>query len=146
MAEEHNHSHSGPMPPTQAGPRPTRSRPRLGCTGRTNPTLVAGDPNTQNDFSVLNSLAHQLNTMLLRCMKAFHLQLTLRLMQNPRSVTITKAKDEGNKLYSQQKYSEAIVMYTAAAQITITRPITWLRTITAVRILLFRLELLRMNR
>ncbi|KAF8523001.1 hypothetical protein JB92DRAFT_2653329, partial [Gautieria morchelliformis] len=44
------------------------------------------------------------------------------VMQNPRSLAVVKAKDEGNKLYGAGKYAQAIQMYTTAAEITMSRP------------------------
>ncbi|KAF8586372.1 hypothetical protein K439DRAFT_1341050 [Ramaria rubella] len=74
------------------------------------------------DFSVLNTLSHQLATMLPASEPVPPPINPQTVMQNPRSVAVVKAKDEGNKLYGAGKYAQAIQMYTAAAEITMSRP------------------------
>lgn len=58
--------------------------------------VVHADPNSKVDFSVINLLSHQLATMLPAGEPVPPLINPQTVMQNPRSLAVIKAKDEGN--------------------------------------------------
>ena len=150
MAQPHAHSH-GPQPqPMQPPPDPLLQAALdarfqaiplklVPIPGSKNIKVAPADPGSKFDFSDLNSLSHQLVTML----PANEIPPQINpqtMMQNPRSLAVAKAKDEGNvrpllislgaflsqsifqKLYGVGKYAQAIQMYTTAAEITMSRP------------------------
>jgi len=142
MADHHGHSHSGPNAHSH-GPQPQQValppapdpliQAALDARVQTVPLrleadekglvrVVSTDASSKWDFDSLNHLAYQ---MAAEFPQAGAIPLPINpqtVLQNPRSHAVVKAKDEGNKVYGQGKYAQAIQMYTTAATITMSRP------------------------
>ena len=107
MAQPHAHSHSPQSQPMMQPSTDPLLQAALdarfhaiplklvSAPGSKSTKVVPADPDSKYDFSELNSLSHQLVTML----PADELPPPINpqtVMQNPRSLAVVKAKDEGN--------------------------------------------------
>lgn len=111
MAQPHAHSH-GPQPQSQPMMQPSPDplvQAALDARFRQVPLklvppadrkstaqVAPADPDSKLDFSALNLLSHQIATMLPANEPVPSRIDPQTVMQNPRSVAVVKAKDEGN--------------------------------------------------